>query len=60
MNMDYKLAAQNINEHFGVYGYGHFNITTDELAEILQAAFQKDATILIADIYAKLERLRMG
>lgn len=45
---------------FGVYGYGHFDITDEEYADILMIAFncERNSEKLIRAYYEKIEHLR--
>lgn len=57
--MTYQEKAKKLLESgFWVAGYGHFDITTNELANILEYIEKEDFTS-INDLYRKLESERL-
>jgi hypothetical protein len=59
--MDYLKKAKTINKFFGVYGFGNFDVSTQELANILEIVDDPNySTRNLADYYEKLEKQRMG
>lgn len=56
--MNNKQKAKLLNKHFGVYGYGNFDVSTDEMALILDILDRGDAKAL-HELYELLET-RMG
>ena len=58
--MDYLEKAKIINSRFGVYGYGNFDVTVEELAHILELIKMNNPEDFIIDFYEQLEQKRMG
>lgn len=57
--MNYKTKAKAlINSGFWVAGYGHFDITIDELAKILKMIDKEDFKG-IRELYKELEKERL-
>lgn len=47
-------------KYFGLYGYGHFGLTPDEILEVLTVLNGSNPENRIKKIYERLERDRMG
>ena len=58
--MSYTTKAKLINQFFGVYGYGHFDITTEEFAKILKYIEKTNAKEWLKKFYEKLAKQRLG
>lgn len=59
MNNEYLKKAQKLKDAgFWMAGYGNFDITTEELALILQLIEENDFKS-IAELYDKLEAIRL-
>ena len=55
----YKEKADILIGFFGIYGYGHFTISTEETAKIIQILCEKNGKILaenIEETYKSLEK----
>jgi len=60
---NYIEKAEILTKYFGVYGIGHFNLSHDELAKIIELLLTKEGQYLDTNLklfYAKLHELRMG
>jgi hypothetical protein len=60
--MTYKKKAELLLEHFWLAGYGHFDLTLEEIAEILKIldGTPKEAKNKLDKLYERLEKIRMG
>ena len=47
-------------KYFGVYGYGHFNLSVSEIEELFLAVNSKNYEQQLQQLYEKLENKRMG
>jgi len=57
--MTYLKKATLLRNHFGLYGYGNFDITIEETSQILKILDETDAESRLKQFYDKLESLRM-
>lgn len=55
----YKRRAQALRKHFGIFGYGHFDLTEDDVAELLRILERTNPEKGLDELYARLEALRM-
>lgn len=55
----YVLRAKLISKYFGIYGYGNFDVSLEELAHILQLVDEGEEEPL-RTAYERLYKLRMG
>lgn len=55
----YLQRAKMLSEFFGVYGQGNFDVSREELAEILRLVEEDDGEGL-GNLYERLHHLRMG
>jgi hypothetical protein len=62
--MDYYKKAEILSKYFGIYGYGHFDISIEETAQILKLlSTKKEEAFLdinLKELYERLEKQRMG
>lgn len=56
---DYIKQAELLSKHFAVYGYGNFDLTNSDVANILSLLESGDAEGLTA-LYEQLYKTRMG
>ena len=54
-----QKAQAIFDSSFGVYGYGHFNLYVEDVAEILDLLESEDIEGL-KNLYERLEEARMG
>lgn len=63
-NMDYYKKAEILYRYFGMYGYGHFDLSIEEVAKILELLdVKKEEAFLdinLKELYERLEKQRMG
>jgi hypothetical protein len=55
----YALRAKLLSKYFGIYGYGNFDISEEELTHILQLVEEGEEEPL-RNAYERLYKLRMG
>jgi len=55
----YRYRAKILNEFFGVYGQGNFDISLEELAIILRLV-EEEKSEELGRFYERLYNLRMG
>lgn len=55
----YFLRAKLFSTYFGIYGYGNFDVSEEELAYILQLVDEGEEETL-RTAYERLYKLRMG
>lgn len=55
----YIFLATIIYKHFGIYGYGNFSLTIEDVATLLQALDDKDPEKALKELYVRLEAIRM-
>lgn len=63
MKKNYIQKAEILTKHFGLYGQGHFNLSYEEIANILELLETKDGEYLdtnLTILYDRLHNLRMG
>jgi hypothetical protein len=63
MKQDYLKKAEILTKYFGIYGIGHFNLSHEEIAEMLKLIYTKDGDYLnekLKVLYERLHELRMG
>lgn len=62
--MKYIKKAEILTKFFGVFGYGNFDLSIDEIAYILELLETKKTPkyleINLYNFYEKIEKLRMG
>jgi hypothetical protein len=62
--MNYLEKAKILTKHFGVYGYGNFDLSLEEVAhilELIETKTHKDyLEINLQELYERLEKQRLG
>ena len=60
----YKRKAEILTKFFNIYGYGHFDLSLEEITYIIQLLYEKrnDAylEVNLQQFYERLEKQRMG
>ncbi len=55
-----EKRIKELQKHFGVYGYGNFDLTTLDILKLLKAIKADDYKQCLKKLYVKLEKQRMG
>ncbi len=51
--------AKALQKYFGVFGYGNFDLTVEDIAELLRALESDNPDQSLEELYARLEATRM-
>lgn len=58
--MTYKQKAKTLRECFDIYGYGNFDLTLEEIAQVLEILDQPRPKIKLRRLYVQLKNTRLG
>ena len=60
----YRKKAKILTKHFGIYGYGNFDLSLEETTYIIKLLCEKEDSghleVNINELYERLEKERMG
>lgn len=56
---EYRTRARVLRQHFDIYGYGNFDLTIEDIADVLQALDSQQRERILEDLYVRLEAIRM-
>lgn len=56
----YNKQVKILKKYFSIYGYGNFDLTDVEKAELLMALNSKNPEERVKEIYERLSKIRLG